>query len=60
MAHEEKKRYLFKKRTFKKTFSVIFIIIGLIVAVLLLIMLIKILGGMMPKVGEEAMGLFVN
>ena len=60
MAHEERKRYLHKKRTFKKTFSVIFIIVGAIVAVLLLWMLVKIIGGMMPQVGEEAMGLFVN
>ena len=60
MSHEEKKNYLSRKRTFKKTLSVIFIVMGAIVAVILLILLIKILGGMMPKVGEEAMGLFVN
>ena len=60
MAHEERKKYLNQKRVFKKTFSVIFIIVAAIVALLFLWMLIKIIGGLMPQVGNEAMGLFVN
>ena len=60
MSHQDKQQYLVKKRKFKKVFSVIFIILGVIVAIFLLIMLIKIVSGLMPKVGEEAMGLFVN
>ena len=60
MSHQDKQQYLVKKRKFKKAFSVVFIILGVIVAIFLLIMLIKIVGGLMPKVGEEAMGLFVN
>ncbi len=57
MSHQERQKYLHKKEKFKKIFSVIFVIFVIAVSIFLLWKLIQFVGGMVPRVGEEAVGL---